>query len=137
MDRLIDRQIENIEKVYESIPFGGKVEFSKSALESIHQVLRELKEYKDLIEQGLMIELPCRVGDVIYEANLKRNIVSKYSITRISTSVKGHYSINMDWVLLEGVYSNTLGFNADAIGKSVFLTREEAEEKLKEMERDE
>lgn len=82
-----------------------------------------------------MIELPCRVGDTVYEANLKRNIISKYSITRISTSVKEHYSINMDWVLLEGVYSNTLGFNAEAIGKSVFLTREEAEEKLMEMER--
>ena len=47
MERLIDRQMDNIEKAYESIPMGGKLEFSKSAIESIYQVLKELKEYKD------------------------------------------------------------------------------------------
>ena len=46
MDRLIDRQMDNIEKAYESIPMGGKLEFSKSAIEGLYQVLKELKEYK-------------------------------------------------------------------------------------------
>ena len=58
MDRLIETQMANIEKAYESIPMGGKLEFSKSAMEGIHQVLRELKEYKDLEENGLFIKLP-------------------------------------------------------------------------------
>ena len=31
-----------------------------------------------------------------------------------------------------GIYSNLNGFEASAIGKTVFLTKEEAEEKLKE-----
>ena len=48
MDRLIDRQLKNIEKAYESIPMGGKLEFSKSAVESLHQVLVKIKEYQDL-----------------------------------------------------------------------------------------
>ena len=47
MDRLIEIQMANIEKAYDSIPMGGKLEFSKSAMEGIHQVLRELKEYKE------------------------------------------------------------------------------------------
>ena len=39
MDRLIETQMANIEKAYESIPMGGKLEFSKSAMEGIHQAL--------------------------------------------------------------------------------------------------
>ena len=66
MNRLIEIQMANIEKAYESIPMGGKLEFSKSAMEGIHQVLRELKEYKDLEENGLLIKLPCKVGTKRY-----------------------------------------------------------------------
>lgn len=36
----------------------------------------------------------------------------------------------------EGIYANTRGFTEFEIGKTVFLTKEEAEQKLKEMESD-
>ena len=29
----------------------------------------KLKEYEDLEEQGLLLKLPCRVGDIIYEVD--------------------------------------------------------------------
>ena len=88
-------------------------------------------EYRKLEEQGLLIKLPCKVGDFVFEANINRNIISSYIITAI---VVGKNSRNYKWGLLDGIYSNMNGFNEFALDKSVFLTREEAEKALKEME---
>ena len=121
MDRLIERQMDNIEKAYESIPMGGKLEFSKSAVEGIHQVLRELKEYKDLEEKGLLIKLPYPVGTPLF-IPCRRQGVKQDRIRRWQTNNKGLMFC-----------SNGSFYLVDAIGKLVFLTREEAELKLIEI----
>jgi hypothetical protein len=89
----------------------------------------DLLEYKDLEEQGLLIKLPCKVEDFVFEANINRNIVSSYIVTAI---VVGKNSRNYKWELLDGIYSNSNGFNEFALGKTVFTTQEEAEKALKE-----
>ena len=121
MDRLIDRQMDNIEKAYESIPMGGKLEFSKSAIESIYQVLKELKEYKDLEDNGLLIKLPHPIGTPLF-IPCKKQGVKQDHIRRWQTNNKGLMFC-----------SNGSFYVVDAIGKTVFLTREEAELKLKEI----
>ena len=122
MDRLIDRQMDNIEKAYESIPMGGKLEFSKSAIESIYQVLKELKEYKDLEDNGLLIKLPHPIGTPLF-IPCKKQGVKQDHIRRWQTNNKGLMFC-----------SNGSFYVVDAIGKTVFLTREEAELKLKEIQ---
>ena len=121
MERLIDRQMDNIEKAYESIPMGGKLEFSKSAIESIYQVLKELKEYKDLEDNGLLIKLPHPIGTPLF-IPCKKQGVKQDHIRRWQTNNKGLMFC-----------SNGSFYVVDAIGRTVFLTREEAELKLKEM----
>ena len=82
--------------------------------EEIDAVYRKLKEYEDLEEQGRLIKLPCKVGDTVYH-------VVQGRIVEVS---------NVDlFFLLLSVAENR--FN-----NSVFLTKSEAEQKLKEMERD-
>lgn len=87
-----------------------------------HQDLCEIKEFVDdvaelmeLEEQGLLLKLPCKVGTKLYfvgeYANGKREILS-ITVNSISDSL--HYK--------------------DNIGKGLFLTKEEAEAKLKELE---
>ena len=122
MDRLIDRQMDNIEKAYESIPMGGKLEFSKSAIESIYQVLKELKEYKDLEDNGLLIKLPHPIGTPLF-IPCKKQGVKQDHIRRWQTNNKGLMFC-----------SNGSFYVVDAIGRTVFLTREEAELKLKEIQ---
>ena len=74
-------------------------------------VLNRLAEYEDLEEQGLLLRLPCKVGDTVYH-------VVQGRIVEIS---------NVDlFFLLLSVAENR--FN-----NSVFLTKSEAEQKLKEM----
>ena len=89
----------------------------RRALRCIKKLVSEVEQYKaynDLEEQGLLLRLPCKVGDTVYH-------VVQGRIFEVS---------NVDlFFLLLSVAENR--FN-----NSVFLTKSEAEQKLKEMECD-
>lgn len=72
--------------------------------------------------------LPCRIGDTVYQ--ITKDFISEYQITSMTIYP---YSIQFNWECTKGVYKNVVGFAGFEIGKTVFLTREEAEAKLKEM----
>ncbi len=86
-------------------------------------------EYKSAEEQGLLLRLPCKVGDIIYEVHLLTGKITERKINSIVVcncpDLTIMYKSGYD-------YSNV----QDDFGKTVFLTQEEAEQKLKEMERD-
>ena len=96
--------------------------------EQIAEWLEELKSYKDAEEQGLLVRLPCKVGDTVYVPT--RNFVSELRITMVSVNMHEAY---FSWMLNSGIYPNLDGFSKSKLGKSVFLTREEAEKELEEM----
>lgn len=93
--------------------------------------LRErLKEYEDAEEQGRLVKLPCKVGDIVYEVNEMRNYVSEFVITSITIYP---HSVQYNWKLVNGTYKNSVGFADFQIGETVFLTKSEAEAKLAEL----
>lgn len=94
----------------------------------IQQVFKKLATYEDLEEQGLIVRLPCKVGDTVYVPT--RNFISELRIIMISVDMHGTY---FRWMLNSGIYPNLDGFSGNKLGKTVFLTREEAEKKLEEM----
>ena len=94
------------------------------------ELLEELKEYKELEEQGLLLKLPCKVGDTVYQ--ITRDFVSEYKIRNFICYDNGN--IVFDWKCIKGIYKNVMGFHIDDIGKTVFLTKEEAEQELKRLE---
>lgn len=94
----------------------------------IQQVFKKLADYEDLEEQGLLVRLPCKVGDTVYVPT--RNFISELRIIMISVDMHGAY---FGWKLNSGIYPNLDGFSINKLGKTVFLTREEAEKKLEEM----
>lgn len=94
----------------------------------LEKVLEKLADYEDLEEQGLIVRLPCKVGDTVYVPT--RNFVSELRITMVSVNMHEAY---FSWMLNSGIYPNLDGFSKSKLGKSVFLTREEAEKKLEEM----
>ena len=100
----------------------------------------KLCEYEDAEEQGLLLRLPCKVGDTIWDNDYGKPCA--YTITGFSFGAGEDY-IDEPVSLREVVcyYSNYSGsitgsFAVSEIGKTVFLTKEEAEQKLKEMESD-
>ena len=98
----------------------------------IDTAITKLAEYEDLEEQKKLLTLPCAVGDTVYEVQELRKRIQAYTIIAIHISNCGNL---YGWELKDGkgVYSNVNGFSEYAIGKTVFLTKEEAEAALKEM----
>ena len=96
--------------------------------EQVANWLEELKSYKEAEEQGLLVRLPCKVGDTVYVPT--RNFISELRIVMISVDMHDTY---FRWMLNSGIYPNLDGFSGNKLGKAVFLTREEAEKKLEEL----
>jgi hypothetical protein len=80
----------------------------------------ELKSYKDAEEQGLLLRLPCKAGDTFLYEPMDKDTVHKLKVT-------GYRTIQGDWV----VETSFGPVPFLCIGKTVFLTREAAEEALK------
>lgn len=91
--------------------------------EEIDAVYRKLKDYEDAEEQGLLLRLPCRVGTIVYV--LQSDRIIKVIITRYDCFKDGSI-----WFC----FNHGCGKSIAEFGKTVFLTREEAEAKLKETE---
>lgn len=84
--------------------------FTGLELTKLSIMQKELKKYKDLEEQGLLVRLPFKVGTEVYYI--------------LGIPNKTPCAIDKCVFKLSDI---------DKIGKTVFLTREEAEKKLEEM----
>ena len=99
---------------------------------------RKLCDYEDLEEQGLLVRLPCKVGDMVWH-----NIFGypeSYEIKAFSYGYCDSYvksDIEDQIIFYYENYSGLItgAFPMSEIGKTVFLTREEAEKKLEEMKK--
>lgn len=52
---------------------------------------KELQEYKDLEEQGLLLRLPCKVGDLVYTTNELNNKIQEWEIVSVEIYRSGVY----------------------------------------------
>ena len=86
-----------------------------------NKLLTKLGEYEDLEEQGLLLRLPCKVGDTVYVIVGKNISVQKIQRATIDSEMKIEFC------------TKRRGFALFDIGKTVFLTKSEAEAKLKEL----
>ena len=85
--------------------------FPKSKFEEI--ALKRLSEYEDAEEQGRLLMLPCKIGTPVYR------------VVRCRVDATG-YRMEWEWETC----IETAEFHAgmiDSIGKTIFLTRKEAE----------
>ncbi len=106
--------------------------------ERLAEWLEELKSYKDLEEQGLLVRLPCKVGDIVWDNDF--GYPESYEIKAFSYGYCDSYvepDIEDQIIFYYENYSGSItgAFPMSEIGKTVFLTREEAEKKLEEMKK--
>ena len=102
---------------------GGS--FCEDGYCSQRNVWERLKEYEDAEEQGLLVRLPCKVGDMVYGIHGGKTIlpmVAKW----IETNECG-WTIAAQYAPMAPKFFRFADF-----GKTVFLTREEAEKALEE-----
>lgn len=107
----------------------------------IQQVFKKLADYEDLEEQGLLVRLPCKVGDTIWElclcddGNYRIFQMIVKSISKYGTLRQVEKDVTIWHIYAESDYTYVYKNFID-LGKTWFLTREEAEKKLEEMKND-
>ena len=85
----------------------------------------QLKEYQQLEEQGRLIKLPCKCGDVVY-------VTEPALVEAMCIRIQLDGYRNGIWInAKEYPYDRWISFKA--FGKTVFPTKSEAEAKLKEL----
>lgn len=135
---------------------------------------KKLAEYENLEEQGLLLRLPCSVGDTVYAICTCEAVGTVLDGTLYGSNggfgtatgyycpyelsdkcphteaddceecknIENVFEDTVDYIniteceILIGLKNTNLCVTVDEIGKTVFLTQEEAEQKLKEMESD-
>ena len=141
MERLtIDDVIEHCKRTtakYENLNGINKLETADISLSfikeywehrQVKEYLEELKRYRDLEEQGLLLRLPCPIGTTVYNTTWWNDVQEKVKVdgkTFYRTIPK--HKVSKSTFSLMDIYD---------FGKTVFLTQAEAEQKLKEMECD-
>ena len=122
----------------------------------LEKVLEKLADYEDLEEQGLLVRLPCkeaysRSGDfvyLIYDYEIIECVHCGLGIDPLSG--KAYITLATDEKLFPyrspdpeqdldptDWCTNATDVEVSELGKTVFLTREEAEKKLEEMKKNE
>ena len=99
----------------------------------IQQVFKKLADYEDLEEQGLLVRLPCKVGDTVYRVNAgAKQPIIPMTVSEIHfLCYKNERAVRFDAIGKEDMGESC--YRLEDIGRIVFLTREEAEKKLEEM----
>lgn len=93
--------------------------------------LNRLAEYEDAEEQGLLVRLPCKVGDTLYHASCAFNRVDQYTVLSISMLLSPNVSrMEINAVNHRGA---VLPFDVSDFGDTIFLTREAAEKALEKV----
>lgn len=135
MERLTERYKDSIantvlirecgDKLCKDICDDIECDCSKCELE---KALEKLADYEDLEEQGLLVRLPCKVGEKLWcivDSAIRELRVHHFDMPAFGTT--------------DIVFRYADGFKLERfvgeIGKTVFLTREAAEKKLEEMKK--
>ena len=111
---------------------------------AVLMLLEELKQYRIAEDQGLLLRLPCKVGDAIYEIGYDykgRKYINEIEMVIISANYgdldwdKNEHKIRSAYVV-GNLKGTNIGVDVDFcdFGRTVFLTKEEAEQALARME---
>ena len=97
--------------------------------EQLAEWLEELKSYKTLEEQGLLVRLPAKIGTELFQPCAGHESIIQSIVINNTITADDIYIGIIDERGYERHYSEK------SIGKTVFLTRKEAEKKLEEMKK--
>lgn len=140
MERLtLEEEITHIMKVAVQLELDNEKIRSEN-----YKLLQELKTYEDLEEQGLFVRLPCKVGDTVWVVTSPINVFgydeydgdAEYEVYESFLSSVSYYASGEQFRIYAKVTNSFIVayFRECDFGESIFLTREDAEKKLEEMQ---
>lgn len=142
MERLTERYKDSIANTVLIRKCGDKlcknicddIEYDCSKCE-LEKALDKLATYEDLEEQGLLVRLPCKIGDTVYRVNVgAKQPIIPMTVSEIHfLCYKNERTVRFDAIGKEDMGESC--YRLEDIGRIVFLTHEEAEKKLEEMKK--
>lgn len=87
------------------------------------KAIKKLADYEDLEEQGLLVRLPCKVGDTMYDIVGKPLRIVEHKVDAFHIDKKGFHLQIINGVLEKKQEAK------------VYFSREEAKKKLEEMKK--
>lgn len=106
-------------------------------------VSNKLGEYERAEEDGLLVRLPCKVGDTVWVVTSPINVFdydkydgdAEYEVYESFLSSVSYYASGEQFRIYAKVTNSFIAayFRECDFGKSIFFTREEAEKKLEEL----
>lgn len=133
-----DEMMENL--MYGTNDMQGLIALFYRNMWAMADLRERLKHFEDLEEKGLLLKLPCKVGDTVYsyeEFYVDEDELVEYQIRDICIDNGSNirYSAIGTYISDEGEeICVDMDFELRNIGESVFLTKEEAEKELKRLE---
>ncbi len=94
----------------------------KNTLQCILDCFERLAAYEDAEEAGLLIRLPCKVGDTVYYADEFEEGISAWTVS--------HFEVGATTVVVMKDSHGELRMSVDEFGSMLFLAPEEAEAAL-------
>lgn len=110
--------------------YGEKPNSYYSNCEEGYCAMEKLADYEDLDEQGRLIKLPCKVGDTVYAIGFNNNkpiIYESVVLSILITEKEIAFNVKVDEFGINSKLKQSM------FDKTVFLTKSEAEAKLKEL----
>lgn len=116
--------------------FDYALKESKTLTEQL-TLLHHIRELAEADKDGRVVVLPCKVGDTVYMLERIFDIDNGVCDEICARKVIGHggNKLNKLWLIGSGGICNVSIFVSE-FGKTVFLTREEAERAMQEMKGD-
>lgn len=113
--------------------------FSGLEMAKLYSALMELKKYQEADKDGRLVVLPCKVGEklwVIGRDNVPREMALEAPDIRTVCTDEDNLCMSTCNRKPDGFCAYRLRNDGASIGKTVFLTREEAEKALEAMKND-
>lgn len=134
MERLELKTIENIIKTHRTVVEVLENEeidddYDLSLDKCIIRGMEELKQYRIAEEQGLLLRLPCKVGDTVYSVISFNNCNKGKCTDETRKFCYGCENLKREYFVREVNFQISM---IETIGETVFLTREQAEKKANE-----
>jgi hypothetical protein len=134
MERLTVKWADKVYDTFDPVDVVDN-EYSKA---NYNKILTKLGDYEDLDEQGRLLKLPCKVGDMLYYPDKEFNIIIPMRLTKIVIKFNGldTSSCQYDCCSFDecGDAYEDYEFDDEDIGETVFLEKTKAEAKLKELQ---
>lgn len=127
MERYSIDVVENATKVANIMP-------ETSHEKVVADCMKDYLEYRKAEEQGLLLRLPLKLGDKVYSSVHFRDI-TEFEINRVTyVHSAGDLYLEYDAKTTRGGKKYAISITGHMLGKTIFLTKAEAEKALEEME---